>query len=59
MSEDMMVGDAKGKSKDVGIGKNGTKYREGPELARDISGCKCAPAATATAACEMSEGTVS
>jgi len=35
--EDMMVGDAKGKSKDVGIGKNGTKYRENPELARDIS----------------------
>jgi len=37
VSEDMRVGDAKGKSKDVGIRKNGTNYRKDPELARDIS----------------------
>ena len=43
MSEDMMVRDAKEKSKDVRIGKNGTKYRENPELAGDISGRKCRP----------------
>ena len=39
----MMVGDAKKKPKDVGIRKNGTEYREGPELARDIPGRKCRP----------------
>ena len=43
MSEDMMVGDAEGKPEDVGIRKNGTKYREDPEVARDISERKCCP----------------
>ena len=43
VSEDMMVRDAKVKSKDVGIRKNGTKYRNDPELARDISRRKCRP----------------
>ena len=43
MTEDMMVGDSKGKSEDVGIRKNGAKYRKDPELAGDISRCKCRP----------------
>jgi hypothetical protein len=43
VSEDMMVGDAEGKPEDVGIRKNGTKYREDPEVARDISERKCCP----------------
>ena len=41
VTKEMMLGDAKGKSNDVGIGNNGTKYGEGPELVRNVAWCKC------------------
>ena len=58
VTKEMMVGDAKGKSNDVGIGNNGTNYGDGPELFGTSLGANATPAATATAPCEMSDGTV-
>jgi hypothetical protein len=37
VSENVMIRDAKVKRDDIGIGKNGTKDQEDPELARHIS----------------------